>query len=63
MLESAIVESQRDGKRYFDFGISTENQGHALNEGLNRFKNEFGAGGVAHEFYEWDLRRNDDAIE
>lgn len=63
VLESAIAESQRDGKRYFDFGISTENQGHALNEGLNRFKNEFGAGGVVQEFYEWDLRRNDDAIE
>lgn len=63
VLESAIEESRLDGKRYFDFGISTENQGHALNEGLSRFKNEFGAGGVVHEFYEWDLRRNDDAIE
>ena len=63
VLESAIEESRLDGRRYFDFGISTENQGRALNEGLNRFKNEFGAGGVAHEFYEWDLGRNDDAIE
>lgn len=63
VLESAVEESRLDGKRYFDFGISTERQGYALNEGLNRFKNEFGAGGVAHEFYEWDLRRNDDAIE
>jgi hypothetical protein len=63
VLESAIEESRLDGRRYFDFGISTENQGHALNEGLNRFKNEFGAGGVVHELYEWDLRRNDNAIE
>lgn len=63
VFESAIEESRLDGKRYFDFGISTEDQGHALNEGLNRFKNEFGAGGVVHQFYEWDLRRNDDAIE
>lgn len=63
VLESAIEESRLSGKRYFDFGISTEGQGHVLNEGLNRFKNEFGAGGVAHEFYEWDLRRNDDAVE
>ena len=63
VFESAIEESRLAGKRYFDFGISTENQGHALNEGLNRFKNEFGAGGVVHEFYEWDLRRNDDAVE
>ncbi len=63
VLESAIEESRLGGKRYFDFGISTESQGRALNEGLNRFKNEFGAGGVVHEFYEWDLRRNDDAIE
>lgn len=63
VFESAIEESRLGGKRYFDFGISTESQGHALNEGLNRFKNEFGAGGVVHEFYEWDLRSNDDAIE
>lgn len=63
VFESAIEESRLGGKRYFDFGISTEDQGHALNEGLNRFKNEFGSGGVAHEFYEWDLRRSYDAIE
>ncbi|MGH8294089.1 MAG: GNAT family N-acetyltransferase [Steroidobacteraceae bacterium] len=63
VLESALDESRLDGKRYFDFGISTENQGQTLNEGLNRFKNEFGAGGVAYEFYECDLGRNGDAIE
>ena len=63
VLEAAIEESRLGGMRYFDFGISTEEQGHTLNEGLNRFKNEFGAGGVVHEFYEWDLRRNDNASD
>ncbi|HTJ93777.1 MAG TPA: GNAT family N-acetyltransferase [Pararobbsia sp.] len=63
VFESVIEQSQLAGKRYFDFGVSTENQGHTLNEGLNRFKNEFGAGGVAYEFYEWNLKGNDHAIE
>jgi hypothetical protein len=37
-------------------GISTEQQGTVLNDGLYRFKSEFGGGGVVHEFFEIDLR-------
>jgi hypothetical protein len=55
VMEHAIAQSAAADKRYFDFGISTEDQGRVLNEGLNQFKNEFGAGGVAYEFYEWNM--------
>jgi len=50
-----INESCVQGKRFFDFGISTEEQGRFLNEGLYEFKKEFGAGSVIHECYELDL--------
>jgi hypothetical protein len=45
------------GARYFDFGVSNEQGGQILNEGLYRFKMSFGAGGVVHEFYEVALMR------
>lgn len=41
--------------RYFSFGISTEQGGRVLNEGLYSFKQGFGGGGVVHEFYELPL--------
>lgn len=41
--------------RYFDFGISTTDQGRTLNEGLARQKEEFGAGAVVHDVYRLDL--------
>ena len=39
-------------KNYFDFGISTEDQGQYLNEGLIRNKESYGARTVVHDFYE-----------
>lgn len=45
------IETAVPGIRYFDFGISNENEGQLLNEGLYRFKTEFGGSGVVHEFY------------
>ncbi len=56
VVEYAVEKSKDWRARYFDFGISTEGEGRMLNEGLHRFKGSFGAGGVAHEFYELDLR-------
>lgn len=56
VLDDAIEAARRDGRRYFDFGISTEDGGRRLNQGLHGFKSEFGAGGLVHEFYEIDLR-------
>lgn len=42
-------------KQYFSFGISTEDQGRFLNEGLVFQKEGFGGRGVAHDFYEWNF--------
>lgn len=39
-------------KSYFDFGISTEEQGKMLNCGLIAQKEAFGARGFVHDFYE-----------
>ncbi|WP_161889749.1 GNAT family N-acetyltransferase [Pontibacter russatus] len=39
-------------KKYFNFGISTEDQGKYLNEGLIRNKESYGARTVVHDFYE-----------
>lgn len=56
VLEHSIAAASADvNTRYFDFGISTENQGTLLNHGLHQFKTEFGSGGIAHEFYQFDL--------
>lgn len=52
VFESAIEDARRAGVRYFDFGTSNEESGLILNDGLYRFKSEFGGGGVAHEYYE-----------
>jgi hypothetical protein len=42
-------------RHYFSFGISTEQDGSVLNEGLVSQKEYFGARGVVHDFYEWLL--------
>jgi hypothetical protein len=52
LFEHSIADAEAQGKRYFDFGISNEEGGRILNEGLYTFKSEFGAGGCVHEFYE-----------
>lgn len=39
-------------KRFFDFGISNENQGKTLNDGLSYWKESFGASTIGHDFYE-----------
>ncbi len=57
LLESCITRATDSGKRWFDFGISTENSGRFLNDGLYRFKSEFGGGGTVHEFFELNLAR------
>lgn len=39
-------------KKYFDFGISNENQGRNLNGGLSYWKESFGANTIVQDFYE-----------
>jgi len=61
VFEHCMATAIKEGKRWFDFGISTENAGMLLNDSLYHFKSEFGGGGFVHEFYELDLRGCQDA--
>jgi hypothetical protein len=56
VFDYCVGEAQARGLRYFDFGISNEEDGKYLNAQLYQFKSEFGGGGVVHEFYEFRLR-------
>ena len=40
---------------YFEFGISTEQNGHYLNEGLVRYKESYGARAVVYDWYAWEV--------
>lgn len=50
-----LIETTFADRQYFSFGISTEQEGRYLNEGLVFQKEGFGARGVVHDFYEWNL--------
>jgi acetyltransferase-like isoleucine patch superfamily enzyme/CheY-like chemotaxis protein len=50
-LFSSLIEQYKD-KRFFDFGTSNEQEGRALNHGLQDWKEGFGARCYAHDFYE-----------
>lgn len=52
---SCLISHFSDKKRYFDFGKSTEDMGHYLNEGLIFQKEGFGGRGVCYDTYEWRL--------
>jgi hypothetical protein len=51
------IAHARGRARYFDFGISNEDEGRRLNAGLYGFKREFGGGGAVHEHFALDLER------
>lgn len=53
-----LIETTFADRQYFSFGISTEQKGRYLNEGLIFQKEGFGARGVVHDFYEWDLEQS-----
>jgi len=40
-----------NNKRYFSFGISNENNGQQINQGLLKWKESFGAKAIVHDFY------------
>jgi hypothetical protein len=50
-----IINHRVDGLRYLSFGVSTEDDGRYLNEGLIHQKELFGARTVVHDFYEIDI--------
>lgn len=50
-----ILANDHANDAFFDFGISTENHGQWLNEGLIAQKEGFGARAVCYDWYEWQL--------
>ena len=50
-----LIKEYYSEKKYFDFGISTENEGKYLNVGLIDNKEGYGARGVVYDFYKLDL--------
>ena len=53
-LYSALMEEYSNDKLYFDFGISNENEGRNINQGLLFWKEKFGAQIVVQEFIKFD---------
>jgi GNAT acetyltransferase-like protein len=47
-----LITEDYAGKAYFDFGISTEQEGRHVNDGLLDNKESFGARAVVYDFYE-----------
>ena len=52
LLFYQLISEVFKNKRYFDFGISNENQGRNLNDGLSYWKESFGANIIVQDFYE-----------
>lgn len=51
----SIATTRAAGLRWYDFGTCNEQEGQVLNSGLYDFKLSFGAGSLAHEFYDLEL--------
>jgi hypothetical protein len=52
LLFQQLISETFKYKRFFDFGISNENQGQKLNNGLSYWKESFGASTIVQDFYE-----------
>ena len=52
LLIKTLIDKYQNTKMYFDFGISTENNGQFLNEGLISQKEGFGGRTIAYDIYE-----------
>lgn len=50
-----LLKDDFSDAHYFDFGKSTEDHGHTLNEHLIFQKEGFGGRGVCYDSYEWEL--------
>lgn len=51
LLCTTLIQSSSHSFRFFDFGISNENEGQHLNQGLVEFKEGFGARAICQDFY------------
>ena len=56
MLFDFLINNIFKTKKYFDFGISNENNGQNINEGLLSWKESFGARAIAQEFYKVETK-------
>jgi lipid II:glycine glycyltransferase (peptidoglycan interpeptide bridge formation enzyme) len=52
LIISTIIEEYKSNKKYLDFGISTEDAGRFLNNGLISQKESFGGRSIVYDFYE-----------
>ncbi|TRX42151.1 GNAT family N-acetyltransferase [Flavobacterium restrictum] len=52
LLFAHLIANEFKNKRFFDFGISNEDQGQKLNEGLSYWKESFGASTLVQDCYE-----------
>ena len=55
LFDYLIGEAKASGYRYFDFGISNEDHGRYLNEGLVRQKSRLGGRGIVYNTFEINL--------
>jgi len=55
LLFKRVVEQALENHEFFDFGISTENQGTYLNTQLIYQKEGFGGRGICYDWYKWEL--------
>lgn len=51
LIDYSIEKAKESQKEYFDFGISNENNGKYLNQGLQYQKERFGGRCICHEFF------------
>ena len=52
VLHHHLLSEVFNKKKFFDFGISNENKGRKLNNGLAYWKESFGASTIVHDYYE-----------
>lgn len=55
-LHDFLLKNVFNNKSFFDFGISNENQGKNINEGLLYWKESFGATSITQDFYEIETK-------
>jgi hypothetical protein len=58
LLFGELIGSHSNSKKFFDFGISTEDNGRYLNSGLVQYKEGFSARTVVHDFFEIHLSKH-----
>jgi len=55
LIINHLINKYYPDKKYFDLGISTENNGRYLNEGLIDSKERYGACAIVYDFYNLDI--------